>query len=150
MSGAALRQKNTHFGENGNPSYPLAAAVLCCLLPQPRKSHRYHPILRERTIILGRETNHYDLTAFIMPAIELSSPKRLGRTVVLGYCDISAAGIRECECTKRVRKLFMPCCRFMGCRRGQVDKEACAKFFLLDRGEQFTACWYIRICCTCT
>lgn len=29
--------------------------------------------------------------------MELSSPKRLGQTVVLGYCDISAAGIRECD-----------------------------------------------------
>ena len=32
-----------------------------------------------------------------MSNLELSSPTHLGRTVVLGYCDISAAGIRECK-----------------------------------------------------
>lgn len=31
-------------------------------------------------------------------AIELSPPERLGKIVVLGYCDIGAAGIRECHC----------------------------------------------------
>lgn len=34
-----------------------------------------------------------------MADFELASPKRLGRTVVLGYCDIAAAGIRECPRT---------------------------------------------------
>lgn len=31
-----------------------------------------------------------------MVSFELSAPERLGRTVVLGYCDIGAAGIRKC------------------------------------------------------
>lgn len=40
---------------------------------------------------------HYrrvDRTA-TMTSFELSSPQRLGRTVVIGYCDIGAAGIRK-------------------------------------------------------
>lgn len=32
-----------------------------------------------------------------MTSFELSSPQRLGRTVVIGYCDIGAAGIRALE-----------------------------------------------------
>lgn len=31
-----------------------------------------------------------------MADFKLSAPKRLGKSVVLGYCDIGAAGIREC------------------------------------------------------
>lgn len=84
---------------------PAGRAGLC-------QENLYHLYFRERTIILGREPNYYSLTSFIMTAIELSSPKRLGRMVVLGYCDISAAGIRECECTIRARKLCMLCINY--------------------------------------
>lgn len=42
-------------------------------------------------------------------AFELSAPQRLGRTVVLGYCDIGAAGIREYYTCIVVEVLYSTC-----------------------------------------